>query len=81
MSPQGGGRNGPEWVAGINRNGRPEWIGIGGRNQPESVAGMARNTQILPSRDGKMYHPVLCAVDRKEENGPIETYHVTLLKT
>ena len=42
--PSGGGRNAPEWVAGINRNARPEWIGIGGRNQSESVAGMARNT-------------------------------------
>jgi hypothetical protein len=31
-------------VAGINRNARPEWIGIGGRNRPESVAGMRRNT-------------------------------------
>jgi hypothetical protein len=40
----GGGRNAPEWVAGINRNARPEWIGIGGRNQSESVAGMRRNT-------------------------------------
>jgi hypothetical protein len=43
----GGGRNAPEWVAGINRNARPEWIGIGGRNQSESVAGMRRNTHIL----------------------------------
>ena len=42
----GGGRNAPEWVAGINRNARPEWIGIGGRNQSESVAGMRRNTQF-----------------------------------
>jgi hypothetical protein len=41
----GGGRNAPEWVAGINRNARPEWIGIGGRNRSESVAGMRRNTQ------------------------------------
>jgi hypothetical protein len=41
----GGGRNAPEWVAGINRNARPEWIGTGGRNQSESVAGMRRNTQ------------------------------------
>jgi hypothetical protein len=40
----GGGRNAPEWVAGINRNARPEWIGIGGRNRSESVAGMRRNT-------------------------------------
>ena len=40
-----GGRNAPEWAAGINRNARPEWIGIGGRNRPESVAGMRRNTQ------------------------------------
>ena len=31
----GGGRNAPEWVAGINRNARPEWIGIGGRNASE----------------------------------------------
>ena len=44
--PPGGGRNAPEWVAGINRNARPEWIGIGGRNQSESVAGMRRNTQL-----------------------------------
>jgi hypothetical protein len=48
-----GGRNAPEWVAGINRNARPEWIGIGGRNQSESVAGMRRNTQgISPSLRG-----------------------------
>ena len=39
-----GGRNAPEWVAGINRNARPEWIGMGGRNGSEWVAGMARNT-------------------------------------
>ena len=43
--PSGGGRNAPEWVAGINRNARPEWIGTAVRNQPESVSGMARNTQ------------------------------------
>jgi hypothetical protein len=47
-APQGGGRNAPEWVAGINRNARPEWIGIGGRNRLESVAGMARNTHLVP---------------------------------
>ena len=35
MSPQGGGRNAPEWVAGINRNRRPESIGISGRNASE----------------------------------------------
>jgi hypothetical protein len=40
----GGGRNAPESVAGINRNDRPEWIGMGGRIRPESVAGMRRNT-------------------------------------
>lgn len=45
QASQGGGRNAPEWVAGINRNARPEWIGIGGRNRPESVAEMHRNTQ------------------------------------
>ncbi|MCJ7495645.1 MAG: hypothetical protein MUP68_15615 [Deltaproteobacteria bacterium] len=45
QASQGGGRNAPEWVAGINRNARPEWIGTGGRNQSESVAGMRRNTQ------------------------------------
>ena len=43
----GGGRNAPEWVAGINRNARPEWIGTGGRNQSESVAGMRRNTHPI----------------------------------
>jgi hypothetical protein len=32
---------------------------------------------VFQKRDGKMYRPVLCAVDRKEQNGPIETYHVT----
>jgi len=46
QAPQGGGRNAPEWVAGINRNARPEWIGTGGRNQSESVAGMPRNTHL-----------------------------------
>ena len=46
MPPQGGGRNAPEWVAGMDRNARPECIGIGGRNQSESVAGMRRNTQV-----------------------------------
>jgi hypothetical protein len=43
--PSGGGRNAPEWVAGINRNARLEWPGMGGRNGSESVARMARNTQ------------------------------------
>jgi len=33
-------------VAGMDRNARPECIGIGGRNQSESVAGMRRNTQV-----------------------------------
>ena len=28
----------------MNRNARPEWIGIGVRNHPESVSGMAQNT-------------------------------------
>ena len=27
-APQGGGRNAPEWVAGINRNQWPECVGI-----------------------------------------------------
>jgi hypothetical protein len=31
-------------------------------------------------KDGKMYRPVLCAVDRKSENGPIETYHLTFVE-
>jgi len=35
MSLQGGGRNAPEWVAGMNRNRRPESIGISGRNASE----------------------------------------------
>jgi hypothetical protein len=35
QAPSGGGRNAPEWVAGINRNARPECIGIGGRNASE----------------------------------------------
>jgi hypothetical protein len=46
QASRGGGRNAPEWVAGINRNARPEWIGTGGRNQSESVAGMRRNTHL-----------------------------------
>ena len=33
--PLGGGRNAPEWVAGMDRNTRPESIGISGRNGPE----------------------------------------------
>lgn len=32
---------------------------------------------VLQKWDGKMYHPVLCAIDRKEDHGSIETYHVT----
>lgn len=36
----------PLGVAGMNRNGRPEWTGMGGRNQSESVAGMRRNTHL-----------------------------------
>ena len=43
--PLGGGRNAPEWVAGINRNARPEWTGIGGRNGPEY--GFSRNHFFL----------------------------------
>jgi hypothetical protein len=39
MSPQGGGRNAPEWVAGMNRNRRPESIGISGRNASEYAPG------------------------------------------
>ena len=31
----------------MNRNARPEWIGIGVRNHPESVSGMAQNTHLL----------------------------------
>jgi len=30
----------------MDRNGRPEWSGMGGRNQSESVAGMRRNTHL-----------------------------------
>jgi hypothetical protein len=33
--PLGGGRNAPEWVAGMDRNTRPESIGISGRNASE----------------------------------------------
>jgi hypothetical protein len=32
----------------MDRNGRPEWTGMGGRNQSESVAGMRRNTHPPP---------------------------------
>jgi hypothetical protein len=32
---------------------------------------------VFQKWDGKMYRPVLCAVDRKERSGPIETFHVT----
>ncbi len=40
--PQGGGRNAPEWVAGMNRNRRPESIGISGRNASEYAAAKAK---------------------------------------
>ncbi len=58
MSPQGGGRNAPEWVAGMNRNGRPEWFGTGGRNQSESVAGMRRNTHVREEGDVAPIYPL-----------------------
>jgi hypothetical protein len=32
---------------------------------------------VFQNEDGKMYRPVLCAVDRTQRNGPIETYHVS----
>jgi len=32
---------------------------------------------VFQKWDGKIFRPVLCAVDRKEKDGPIETYHVT----
>jgi hypothetical protein len=35
----------------MNRNARPEWIGIGVRNHPESVSGMAQNTQVVDLRE------------------------------
>jgi len=44
--PSGGGRNAPEWVAGINRNARPEWIGIGGRNASEYALEVLREALL-----------------------------------
>jgi hypothetical protein len=32
---------------------------------------------VFQSHDGKIYRPVLCAVDRVGEDGPIETFHLT----
>jgi len=46
----GGGRNGSERPAGMNRNGWPDCFGIGGRFGSESVAGMRRNTHIMGDR-------------------------------
>jgi hypothetical protein len=39
------GRLAPEWVAGMDRNGWPEWIGMDGRLASESVADFKRNMQ------------------------------------
>ena len=44
----------------MDRNGRPEWTGMGGRNQSESVAGMRRNT-----------HKVHDFLRKKKEEGKI----------
>ena len=40
--PLGGGRNGPEWPAGMDRNRWPESIGISGRNASEYAAGFIK---------------------------------------
>jgi len=42
------GRLAPEWVAGMDRNGWPEWIGMDGRLASESVADFKRNMHLSP---------------------------------
>ncbi|MBU1340699.1 MAG: toll/interleukin-1 receptor domain-containing protein [Proteobacteria bacterium] len=32
---------------------------------------------VFQTREGKMYRPVVCAVDREGEDGPIKTFHLT----
>jgi len=32
---------------------------------------------VFQTHDGRMYRPVVCAVDRVGEDGPIETFHIT----
>lgn len=32
---------------------------------------------VFQTKDGKMYRPVACAVDRLGKDGPIETFHIT----
>ncbi len=58
-------------VAGMLRNGWPEWIGMPGRNGPEQVAGMARNTQEIENyenvRDWKgLSQTDICTITKRK---------------